>query len=569
MDSASSDCALVLDAGLAAARNIGHPVMRARHLAAWARRASAVEAERAVALLPELGDEPAEGAELLVTVIQDRLRRGETEVEPYFSQAVELAARAPADAALRSLNTLSEAAMELGEADAGRGRALLHRLAPAVRALTVPETETQHHRALGCALIGEALLGLDDPEGEALLAEAERLSNGLPARDPLLGFIIGAIADREPERAVRMAATMEDVDTRLDTRLPLVGKLAAGDLRRALLADVEKDAALIEHMRGPEVLVRVAHALSDAEPERARALFERALDGAAGSGAQLRALQYTGVAAAVAALDREWSARIFAEAAAAAREEPEQVRRVTALAVIADEMAEAYPREAGGIFAEAMEEARGLEAIWEYAHVLELVLRPDRSPYLDVALVRPLLDAALARLSDDDPRIPGVFGLPDVARYLLQVDPPAAEPVIRRWLAAAEAAEDPDGITEAALALVRSDEAAGRAALAQVRDTLLHRLDCPAMGMFSRHVAPLDPRLVIELAGRIPDRRERAEATMSAAAALYSQAPEEALALAGALEQPADRSMALLRIFDAAMGTGDRPLPQPLLEDLP
>ncbi|HTE17214.1 MAG TPA: hypothetical protein VK689_02405, partial [Armatimonadota bacterium] len=72
-----------------------------------------------------------------------------------------------------------------------------------------------------------------------------------------------------------------------------------------------------------------------------------------------------------------------------------------------------------------------------------------------------------------------------------------------------------------------------------------------------------------QLAPRIPDRRERAEATAMAAVGLYARDPRESLALIRAQERPVDRSSALLALVDSLLHTEDRPQPQRLLEELP
>src|SRR5262249_17339099 len=154
-------------------------------------------------------------------------------------------------------------------------------------------------------------------------------------------------------------------------------------LRAELLDGAEADAGQVEHLRGPEALVRIGLAMAAVDSGRARGFFQRALDSAAGSPPQVRSLQWAGVAAALAETDREWAGQVFSSAAEAALEEPEAVRRVASLAVIADEMAASHPRDAADIFARALEEAAGLDALWEFAHVFDIMFRADRSPYLD------------------------------------------------------------------------------------------------------------------------------------------------------------------------------------------
>jgi hypothetical protein len=340
-------------------------------------------------------------------------------------------------------------------------------------------------------------------------------------------------------------------------------------LRQRLIEGAETDALLVEHYHGPEAVVRLAGALAEVDPARSEALFKRALESVAGSGGQMQSLQWTGVASALSSSNREWSLQLFRDAEAAALQEEEPVRQVTSLALIANEMAEPFPREAAEVFGRAMEGALDLEAMWELAHVNDVVFRADRSSYLDVSPARPVLERALARLADDDPRIPGVFGLPEVAQSLAQIDRDRAAEVLDRWFQAAQASGDTDGMTQAALTLHRSDPDKGVAALKEVHDLLLRRIDCPSMGEFSRTAADTAPELVLDLAPYIPDRRERADAVAAAAIGLFATDPDRSLELIGELERPVDRSSALMRVVDRLLNTGDRAEPQPLMEDLP
>jgi hypothetical protein len=280
-------------------------------------------------------------------------------------------------------------------------------------------------------------------------------------------------------------------------------------------------------------------------------------------------LQWAGVASAVADLDRDWAGRLFHEAVEAVHEDPEPVRRVTAVILIANEMAASHPQEATALFEGALRDALELTALWELAHAAEMVFRTDRSPYLDLQPATALVERLLARLDEDEFRLPGMFGLPEAARLMSQLDPERGADVTRRWLESARAAGDTDGMTGAAVALHALDPTTGTAALEEVATALERRIDCPAMGEFSRQAAALAPELVLRVAAKIPDRRERAEASSAAALHLYEQNPERSLALIASLEQSSGRSMALLALADRLLGTADRPLPQPLLEDLP
>ncbi|HEU4753321.1 MAG TPA: hypothetical protein VFU47_09460, partial [Armatimonadota bacterium] len=347
--------------GLREARAISHPLMRARHLASWAARASRVAPEAAADLAEHIaGEDPATATQLFLTLTGDRLQQGADELERYFRRTLELARETAPEQRLHTLNELSELAMELSEQSPERTSALLRQLVPEARDLTAPELEIQQPRVLACALIGEALLGAgDEAAGLELLAEAERESAGLPARDPILTFLAEALAERQPERALELAEAVEDPVARLQARLQLLGKIAP-EHRERLLAGAEADTEAVDEARRPEVLVRMGQAAGARDPERARRYFRQALELVEHGEPQVRSLHTTGVAAAVASVDREWAGELFRSALEAAGQEEERVRRVATLCVIANEMAESHPREAEAVFRQAMEEGQQL-----------------------------------------------------------------------------------------------------------------------------------------------------------------------------------------------------------------
>src|SRR5207237_713582 len=108
--------------------------------------------------------------------------------------------------------------------------------------------------------------------------------------------------------------------------------------------------------------------------------------------------------------------------------------------------------------------------------------------------------------------------LPEAAQWMAQVDPPGAVEVLRRWFAAAAASQDSEGMTQAGIAMLRAAGSEGAEALRQTYALLVERIDCPSMGDFSRQAAAVEPELVLDLAPRIPDRRERRDALVAAAA---------------------------------------------------
>lgn len=574
----------VVEAGLRAVAAMPDPVNRGRHRAAWALRLSALDPGAAMALVtapvatPEEAAEPDTLAEVAMTAAGDRLRRFGESPEPWFTRAVELVRALPPHAALERLNALAELGMEWHERDPAAARALVASLAPEAAALSQRDTGGQH-AALARALIGEALLVAGDPAGYDLLEQAVSAAADDATREAVLAFAAGALAAHDAARAAQAAARLADPGRRFEARLALLERCPGGCELSDLLPPLLADAHLVAHMQGPEPLVRLAHALWEHEPDRSRALLEEVLaetgypagvEAVAPEGAaQVRALQWAGAAAAAAETDREWAGEIFHAAAALAEQEADRVRRVTTRLLIANQMAASHPRAAVALFEQALAEAAQLEALWEVAHTLDVVFHADRSPYLPLEAARPLVEAALARLEGDDTRLPGMFGPMEAARHLAALDRAAAAALLRRLLARAVEAGDPDGMTQAALALHQLDPDAGRAAMEAAAERVAARLDCPTMSAFAREAAAAAPAAALRVAERIPDLRERAAARAAVAVYLYPEEPDRALELLCALEPPQTRSSALLQLADRLLGTGDRPHPQPLLADLP
>jgi len=570
--------AALVEEGLREAAAISHPLMRARHRHAWALRLSRVDADRAAAMAEELDADPLEQSRFLLTVLTDRLstpnaQRPTPNALLEFDRVLRMAANLEPHVLPSILNALSEIAVGAGDADPELARALLGRMPPVIEALPIEDEPSRQTKALACALVGEAMLFVgEDVRGVHLLHEADALSREIPGREALGVFLATALAERDPERAAELAGAVEQLETRLDLRIQLIEKLTPGELREGVVTDTLADAARLDQMQHlplSQSLVRLALALAPSDGERARALFREALEQSAESFGQTRALQLAGVATAAASLDREWAGTLFHEADAAAAAEGDVLKQVTTRVLIANEMAQSHPREAAAIFEAAMAEAAGLDAAWEFAHLLDIVFHAERSPYLDTRAALPVLEAALSRISDEDPRVPGVFGLPEVGQHLAQVAPDRAAAVFQRWFAAAEESADTDGMIRAALMLHRVDAPQGLQALRAVRDYLLVRVDCPSMGDFCRSAASVSPALALEVAPHIPDPREQGDALTAAAVELHPSDPEGSLQLIRSLPRPADRSGALLAVADRLLGTGDRYLPQPLLEDMP
>src|SRR4051812_14177856 len=97
--------AALIDEGLRESALISHPLARLRHLASWAFRVSVVDPTRAVEVFPAVED-PAMEEQLLLAVVADRLKRGDTDLEPHFSRALALARAAEPNAWLRLVNSL-------------------------------------------------------------------------------------------------------------------------------------------------------------------------------------------------------------------------------------------------------------------------------------------------------------------------------------------------------------------------------------------------------------------------------------------------------------------------------
>src|SRR5262249_39769578 len=145
----------------------------------------------------------------------------------------------------------------------------------------------------------------------------------------------------------------------------------------------------------------------------------------------------------------------------------------------------------------------------EMAHVAEILFDARGRPDLDLSAAAPLLEAALARIGDDDPRLPGVLGLPDIAHCFQQFDPERARAVFERWLAGARRGGDVAPMLPASLAPPSLDAPAGRAALRRAAWQLVEREDCFGLSQFCCAAAEIEPELVARIAPLIPESREQ------------------------------------------------------------
>jgi hypothetical protein len=591
---AASRAQELLEAGFRAVAALEGDATRQAHLSAWLQRLSALDPDAAEARVTEIAEEPAQ-AHLLLTIITDRLRGGSATLEPALSRMMALLRGADAESRMRMVNALSEAALEVSDRDPVAAADLAKRLVP--EALSIPgasdseppacgcyhgQPEPGQARALALALAGETLTILRNPEGPPILEQAWREAQGLSSREALTMFVVGALSESgDPQgisRAQELLQTVEDLASRLEATAKLAAKVSDPALRMALCGEVVAGALgesfrglLRDNPRGPEFLTRLGQALLTLSPPHGMALLTAAWEEAADATPQFRALQWAGIAATTAGCaegeQRERAADLFRQAIASLDEEPEAVKRVATRVVIANEMAGPFPSEAASLFERSMEDAQELEALWELAHVVELTFQADRSPYLEASAARPLLNAMLDRLQGEEFRMPGMIGLPDVARYMLQIDQEAALPLFRRWVESSAEAGDSDSLTQAAVVLDSIDPELSAVALREARKAVALRVDCMAMGQFARAIAPIAPRLALEVAPHIQDRRESADAASQAAVQLFRTEPAAALAVIEEIEQPLSRSYALLQIADTALGTSSRGLPEPIYEE--
>jgi hypothetical protein len=587
-------------AGCTEAGAVEDPELRAAHREAWLLRTAALDPAAAAAMLREDYFDASTVAHAATLAAVRQVAQGAPDASSWWQAALEAIPPVPEDdLQLELLNQLCEAAMTAADQDPASGRDLLRPLAGVIPQLGGGEGGSAATQALAWALLGEALAGAGDPEGAAMLEHAAALGRGLPAQDHVLTFVAQSLAPTRLARAADLAAEIETPALRFDARLGLLqrAQAEAPALAAELLAVLEVDTEQLDDFRRIHALARLGtvgaeggrrtaddgrqttddgpqtadgmaappsavHRLPSAvNPEKARQLYERALDLIPSDQPQLQALQIAGLAASASTWDPAWAKERYDQALAAARAEPERVRRIVAQIAVAYQMAQADPAAAQPLLEAALREAPALEATWELAHVLEVLLDPRGRPEMDLQGALPLMEAALARVTDDDPRVPGVFGLPDAARAFIQVDPARAVAVCRRWYAAAEAAGDAEGMTEAALGIHHADPEAGQSALRETALCLAERGDGFAMSQFARAAAPAAPALAAAVARLIPESRERSRALAAAAAATWEHDPVAAGELLQLLPSPDERSAAMLTLFDRVAGTTNLPRP--------
>lgn len=550
----------LLSRGWGDASDVPAPEVRAEHQHAWLLRAALIDPELAVRWLAEVDADASVRARVLSERAARRLAEASPETGPAWSEAV-AALRAVPETGLRLelFNDLCEAAIRAAERDPGEALARLRELRPLLDDLEEGDEEAATSRALGLALMGEALAVLDDPEGAPLLERAVSESDALPAREHVLTFAVQSLAGRQPDRARELAARLTDPYSRFEARLNLLRR--HGSAAADLLPDVRADAALLEESRQPEALARLGAVVGLFDPAAARALYGKAAELLAEMAPQLRALHLAGIATSASAWNEALGSELYEEAVRAVRSEPERVRQVVALAAIAYQVGERQPELAQALLEESFRGALSLEANWEIAHALEILLDARRPAGLDLSGAQPLLEAALARVGEDDLRLPGVLGLPEIGRGMLQVNPRRAAQLFEEWLERAAATGDAEGMVHASLSLFTLDREAGRRALIGAARQLAERADCFSLTQFCWTAGEAAPDATRVIALAIPESRERTRALGALAAVAWTTDPAEAGLHIALLSDPEERSVARLRIVDRTAGTDDLPRP--------
>ena len=193
------------------------------------------------------------------------------------------------------------------------------------------------------------------------------------------------------------------------------------------------------------------------------------------------------------------------------------------------------------------------------AHALEILFdprgRPARSDRRATAA-----EAALERVGDDDLRLPGLLGLPEIARHMLQVNPRRAQDLFERWLTSATESEDSEAMLHAALSLYTTDRAARRA-LAMAASQLARRADTFALGQFCWTAGEAAREAASRIALALPPSRERTRAPRCGGRRDVGRRPAGAEQYVALLPRAAERSVARLRIVDRLLGTDDPPRP--------
>lgn len=553
----------VFDCGFEAARAIEAREDRESHLSAWLLRLSRVDPATASELPDGMNGDVFLGATLLTRRAQFEAEAGARATDLHWRDAVRrLELLEQPGLRLDLFNDLCETAIGVGEDDRGRALGLLASLGP-IAEQAGSEYDGGATKALACALLGEAMLVLGDPAGVPYLEVAEGLTPDLGNADQILAFLSQTHAARDPHRAMGIVRCMRDAGQRLNARLAVLERASdvSDEVFLRMLDEAAGDVHHVEEMRRVEALARIAARAGVRDPKLLRQYFEQALGQMDGMPAQMRALQLAGTAAAVWENDESWARAIYEQSLAAARDEPEAARRVVALIAIAYQMGHTDPGTAQSTLNDALDQASNLEAMWETAHVLDVLLDTRGRPDLDLSAALQLLEASVGRVSADEPRLPGVFGLPEVVRAFSQLDSDRAAMLALQWFESARDRDENDGVLDAALWLARLDPLRGDSALREVLCGLIDRNECVGISHFCGAVAEFCPELVAEVALRLPESKERTRSLAAAMAANWSPNPLIARRLLTEIPEATERSGALLTLVDRCLGTGEMERP--------
>ena len=562
---------VVIDAGIAAAREIADEQWRLPHLTSWAYRLSLLDPDAAARLFEESPPTEMERVHAALTVLDDTLRRGRIDLQPRFEATLELLADMPSSQSrLEVFNALSETALRVGSVDGATGSALLKLLRPHLERISDDPEDAASCRALAASLLGEAFDCLDDPEGQRLIEEVIDSLDDLPVADSVRSFLAPARLAKAPAESIAMANAIEEPTLRFQTRLQLLAdeQLTADSASELIEGSAQDIPGMCTDQRA-EMFVRIAEAAHRYDSDRARELFQYALESADHLDPQFRALSQAAVGAAIAEADADWGAEVLDQAVASAREEEEISKRLVTLVTLAREIARSRPEAAQELFDEALAEADGLNSLWEFAHVTDVIFgsHAEEDELLDTSGAKPLLDRALTMVRDDDPRVPGVFGLGEIAQILDRVDPETARTTYERWVDATREMGDFDAMAQAAAGLHAYHPEKAQAAFVEISEALLKRMDCPGMSDFCRSIALAAPDLALQVAEGIPSPGERERMRQELAVFLYGHDEQLSRRLISELAEPEKRSQAWLEIADRMLGTQDRPQPPINYED--
>lgn len=557
----------VLQAGLAEARQIGHPLLRSRHLLCWSLRHCSVDPGAVLTQLQELDVDPEDRFTLLEEAATGAIDSADPAAGELLNELFETASEWPERARLDLLNSFSER-ISLASLETEAHIDLLRRLARRAGELPPGDGEIPA-RALARALVGEALLQVDPPGGRELLDQALEESAGSAGEATLVRFAATALSGIDPSAAAELSARLQEPRDRFDllTAAPPDAPDSAGDYCRRLEEAADR---LFEELSSDERMraaIRAAITARRACPDLAEKFLDLARRDACAPGEQPPALRLTAIAAEVRSAYPDRCRAWLRDSAGLAEAEEEPLRRCIALALVANEAAELEPRWSSELLTQVVTFSQALESVWQLAHLAEVVLQPRRSPYLDVTLLQPLLERLNDLTGAEEVRIPGVTGPADAAAMMAQVNPARAAELYRRLFETSAAAEDSGAVTAASIALAQLGDPEAERMLRRAAEFQAQRIDCSSLAHFCRGIAAVAPQLALDIAGGIPGARERAQAIGAAAAHLEGGDRDLMIGIVQSLPGPIDRSIALLSAADEISEQRNRPMPEPLFAD--